>query len=161
MVTATTVYDFESNLAAAFAAGLTALGIPAFTPSTAPAVQKPRPRSETIFRPGGSISPPRLSLVGGLRWIAAYTGELTVTSITDASAAGKLAHSAYRAAVRQAMELDSIRAASNISSSPYTIDFIMPTGSSETYATEQGYELSKLTYNVEFSIKSDAFNQLG
>ena len=157
----TSLYDFSGNMQGVFALALTALHIPAYTPQTAVTFQKQRPRSEVVFHPGGSVNPPRIALVNGLRRIAAYTGELTITSITNASSAGKMLHALYTSTVREAMELDRIRGAANIASNPYTIDFVLPTGSSETYASDNGYELSRLTYTVEFSIKTDAFAQLG
>ena len=160
-MTVTSLYDFSGNMQGVFARALTALNIPAFTPQTDATFQKQRPRSEVIFEPSGSVNPPRIALVSGLRRIAAYTGTLRIDSITNASTSGKTLHAVYISIVRQAMELDRIRNAANVASNPYTIDFVLPTGTSDTYETQNGCEISRLTYTVEFSIKSDAFAQLG
>ena len=156
----TVVYDFESNVAAMVAAALASSGLHTATLNTAPEFQKIRPRSEIIFRPGGAASPTQLVLVNGRRCVGAYIGDLEITSLTDASTTGKATHATYRSTLRQLMELDAIRAAANTTAFPYRIDFATPTGSSETFKTEDGYELSRLTYHLEFSIKTDALNQL-
>lgn len=159
-MTATDLYDFEGNIPDMIAAAFAAAQMNVGTVNIKPDFQKPRPRSELVFRPGGSVSPPRLMVVQGKRVIAAYTGELEIASITDASTEGKQTHSAYRATVRQLMELDAVRFAVNLAFSPYQLDFATPTGGTETMKTDDGYELSRLTYHLQFSIKQDAFNQL-
>jgi hypothetical protein len=159
-MTASDLYDFETNVPDAIVPAFTAAGLQAITLSIAPDFQKPRPRSELFFRPGPAVNPPRIMLVDGKRVIAAYEGDLEITSITDTIAANKLTHSAYRAAIRQLMELDAVRTACNLATSPYKLDFVMPAGSTETVKTDEGYELSRLTYRVQFSIKQDAFEQL-
>ncbi len=94
------------------------------------------------------------------RAIAAYSGELEINSITDASPPGKSTMAAYRALVRSIMELDTLRFAVNLPSSPYMIDFISGTGGTDIMKTDDGYEICRLTYSVQFSIKQDAFDQL-
>ena len=159
-MTAADLYDFESGVANSAAVAFTSAGLNVATITLAPNIQKPRPRSEITFRPGGAIKPCRILLISGKRRIAAYTGELEIVSITDASGTGKQTHALYRGQIRQLMELDEFRAVVNINTSPYNIDFIYATGSGETLATKDGYEISRLTYAVDFSIKADAFTQL-
>jgi hypothetical protein len=159
-MTAADLYDFETNIPFYVRPAFTSAGMVALILSDAPNFQKDRPRCELFYRHAGSITPPRIMLVNGLRVIAAHTGELDITAITDPSQPGKQTMAAYRAAIRQRMELDTLRAAVNLISSPYQIDFCSPAGSTETVKTDQGYELSRLTYHLQWSIKQDAFNQL-
>lgn len=155
------IYDFEGNVPDMIAVAFTAAGQNALTVNTPPDVQKLRPRSELVFRPGPAASPPRIMIVPGWgRVVAAHTGELEIASITDPSDTGKATHSQYRALIRRLMDLDNVRNAVNLPSSPYQLDFITPTGSTQIMKTEDGYEVSRLTYHIQFSIKQSAFNQL-
>lgn len=160
-MTSVELYDFESNIPDMIAAAFTAAGLQATTLTTPPDFQKPRPRSELTFRLGPAVTPARIMIISGWgRVIAAYTGDLDITSITDPSESGKQTHAGYRAAVRELMELDRLRTAVNLTSFPYKLDFATPAGGTITVKTEDGYEISRLTYRLEFSIKQDAFTQL-
>lgn len=163
-MTAVDLYDFEGNMATTFTPILIAAGLTALTQLDPAAFQKDRPRCEVIFRTGSAVSPPRIGIVtpppAVNRAIMAYTGELEINSITPATVEGKSLHSAYRAAIRQAMELDKIRTSVNTASNPYQIDFVTPSGSTQSIKTDDGYEMSRLTYAIQFSIKLDAFVQL-
>lgn len=160
-MTATDIYDFEGNIPDMIAVGFTAAQMNVATVNIPPNFDKPRPRSELMFKAGPASSPPSLSIVtGNKRVISAYTGELEIENITAPDANNKSIHAAYRARVRQIMELDSLRSAVNTTNSPYRIEFIAATGSTQTESTGDGYEVSRLTYHVQFSIKVDAFNQL-
>jgi hypothetical protein len=159
-MTAAELYDFESNLADTIGAAFSAYEMNWASLTTPPQSHKPRPRAEIIFRPGAALTPARITTVNGLRRIAAYNGDLEITCVTDISATGKLEHSAYRAEVRQILELDTVRVACNGTNTPYTIDWVQPTGTSETFKTDKGYEFSQLSYSVAFSIKASAFVQL-
>lgn len=164
-MTATDVYDFEGNIPDMIAVAFIAAQMAVVTLNLPPNDQKPRPRSELSFKPSGASSPTRIMALPSkppatARVVAAYSGELTIDSITAADKDSNQVHRAYRARIRQLMELDTLRNAVNISSFPYTIDFVTPTGSSLIDKTSDGYQTSSLTYHLQFSIKQDAFNQL-
>lgn len=162
--TAIDIYDFETNVAETIATAFSVANMNYGTLKTPPNFQKPRPRSEIIFRPGAAVSPNRIDTFNfgtqhAQRYIAAYHGSLEVTNLTDASTAGKEIHSAYRSQVRAILELDPLRFAVNSSTSPYAIDWIVPAGTTDTFKTGEGYEMSKLTYDITFSFKRNAFYQ--
>ena len=156
------VYDLENLVPAAFWRMLTAKGINAATFAMPPKMEKPRPRCELVFHSGGAETPERLVFIGSpaQRYIAAYEGELVVTSITDESLPGKAVHSEYRASLRQLLELDPCLAAVNSDSTPYSFKWIGPSVTSATVKAESGYEMSTMSYRLKFAVKPSAFAQL-
>lgn len=153
------LYDFEGNVPTIIAAAFPP-EMNVGTTNQAPDLQKPRPRIDMQFRAITAAAGPRVMGVFGLRAIGAYEGDLELDLITEPSLGGKEAHSAYRAAVRSTLELDKLRNAVNLNTSPYQVDFIYCTGASDTIKTDKGYETSHMSYKIQFSIKQDAFNQL-
>jgi hypothetical protein len=152
-------YDFENQVPAAVVAALKGLGLTAYVVADEPQFQRQRPRTEVVFKNPSAAVPIRFALVppNNTRAVQAYKGDLQLTSITPADEPGKSLTAAYRAQLRQVMEIDFFRAAANVASNPYTFDFVLPTGSEERINTADGYQITRLTYSVEFSIKLSAF----
>lgn len=160
-MSASAIYDFENNVAAAFAAALSAQGFTVVTASTSADFQQKRPRVELIFKPAGAVSPAIITFNGtNGRVITAYRGELVIKVVTGFSTAQKQEHATYRAGVRAAMELDKIRNAINQTPSVYSINFVMPSGCGQTLKYQDGYEVTDLSYAIDFSIQADAWSQL-
>ena len=156
------VYDFETVIATAVAAFLVAAGITASTQADDPVFQQKRPRTSILFKTGSATIP--LQQAGpNQKNIGAYKGQLELTNLTGTeAAAGKLTHAAYKSTVRRIMETGPFLAAiNNATLLPYhKIQLIYPAGSTQTFKPEEGFEMSALSYAVDFSLNANAWDNL-
>ncbi len=95
------IYDLEIIVPRAVKIVLSGLTLSCFTIEDAIDFQKVRPRVEIVYLHRGEASPQRLAILpDGSKRTSCFRGELKIHAITDADVAGKLAHSTYRAMVR-------------------------------------------------------------
>lgn len=163
---ASAVYDFEGAFEPACASVFIAEGLTCATPATITQFQSARPRIELIFRTGSAV--PRGTsgqrvIVDGLGNIrdCAYEGELSVTVITNASETNKVEHSQYRAMVRAlAMNLPLSINGPDGPLVNHKWNFITHKGDSWTIQNQDGNWQTSMSFDVKFSINSNAFQLL-
>ena len=170
------VYDFEGVFEPVIAAVFIAAGITCATPETITKFQQARPRIEIMMRTGGAKPKGSqgqriiVDTLGNIR-DAAYSGELNVSVITNASEADKVTHAQYRAYVRALMM--SLPLAINNTSitqpvgnpvvglTNHRLNFITHTGDTWTIKNSDGYWQTNMTFAIDFSIQSNALQTLG
>jgi hypothetical protein len=156
------VYDFENIMATATESVLVANGLIAATQATITKLQKPRPRVEVLFRTGSEEIPRRIVTIpeAGKNLNGAYKGQLSLAIVTDASEAAKTVHSQYLTKCRWVMadlanELNLLATFDK-----HAIHFVRETGTSMSHKNEDGYWVTTMTFDVDFSIERDALVNL-
>ena len=165
----TEIYDFETAIEEAFRAALAAADLTAYTVATVPdesdieaaqQFQKSRPRVTLHLETGGAAG--MLLANGGIRASSGsspeqcYSGTLTLEVLTEAAIAS---HRTYRATVRRVM--DTI--CPDVNGDPLTkhkVQKCKASGTSAIYSSDQGAYVSKLTYDLDFSIQTEAWADL-
>ena len=154
------LYDFESIVPRAVKTVLSGLDLMCFTIEDAIDFQKIRPRVEIVYRHMGETSPQRLAILPDqTQRVSCFRGELKLHAITDADAAGKLAHSTYRAMVR-----NGIAALKNkINGTQLTLHKIqfVQSGNEETgVRSADGFQQTTFPFTLDVSIQQDAWTRL-
>lgn len=163
-MTATDIYDFEGVFENAFVAALTAQGFTnVYTVIDALEFQQIRPRLEVKFDAGSGRNPLWLlpDSTGTLR-NAFYVGNtLYIDVITATSAPAKQAHAAYRASVRSALSIEIQTVINNVNGllTNHKLQMIKQGSPSYAISPEDGYQKTRFSFDVEFSIQSDSLSQ--
>lgn len=157
----TEIYDFYTPLENAVAQVLTAGGLNTYTPITAPEFQKDRPRVEAEIEPAsglGRLLPAtnRVNASGYLRE-QAYSATLNLTVITAADIA---IHRAFLAQVQYQADTLAHDVRVSGASPNHILNRVQATGGSVDYTPQDGAFISKLTFEIEFSIKPAAWAAL-
>ncbi len=157
---ATDIYDFESLIPRAVKTVLEGLDLKCYTIEDAIDFQKIRPRVEIIYRHMGEATPKRLAILPDqTRRTSCFRGELKIHAITDADTAGKLAHSTYRAMVRNglaALEGEINGTALTL----HKVQFIQ-IGNEETgIRSADGFQQTTFPFHLDVSIQQDAWLEL-
>lgn len=153
------IYDFETPLESAIAAWFTTNGMSAATTATAPEFQKTRPRVEIEAKHvrGTKKAFGLINGQAGPALNATHRMAILIDVITGTAKENKLAHTAYRALVRLVMNL----APATTCLPNHTIQGpIDDNGSVETFKTSEGWEISRLSFEFDFSVKPDSWQQL-
>lgn len=147
------VYDFENIIpnAVAIAPSLAALN-PA-TQSTLATLQKPRPRTELVFKVNGEAVPRRM--IGNLMYNAAFRGTLGCTVITDTDAIGKQVNAQYISQLRWLMPQIGT-SVNGIILLKHRIQFVRDAGATLLRKSEDGYWQASVQFDVDFTIQADA-----
>ena len=166
----TNLYDFEAQIEDAVAAVLSASDMQVVTPRTAGKFQKARPRIEVLFQTGHAKQ--SYHVINGANRNASWAGSLTLTIVTqpgDPDTSGNPdsseVHRQYRARLRNLMATSVVTLngsdASNNRYLPYhQIQNVVENGTTPKYATDKGYEMSTITFAVDFGIHKDAWAEL-
>jgi hypothetical protein len=157
------IFDFEGVISAAVATVFRSNGFDAgnaLTILSDPAFQKKRPRLEIFFSEHGQVVPQRMAVQpDGTEIPAAYKGTLEIHAITAPNAAGKQVHSLYRSKVRYFC--GKLRSQVNGTAlTKHKIQSIVATDTQINLKTADGYEGSIFTFDVAFSVQSDAWGTL-
>jgi hypothetical protein len=154
------IYDFEVIVPVAVQTVLTAAGLTAMTIADTQDFQKTRPRVEVVYKHTGEAQPQRKAMLDdGSKRTSCFRGELKLHAITDADAAGKLAHSEYRAQVRAAVAVlqDQLNGSALAN---HNIQFIT-SGNEETgVRSADGYQQTTFSFQVDLSVQQDAWSIL-
>lgn len=162
-----TIYDFETAIEEAFRTALAAQSLTAYTVTTIPTedgeaaseFQKKRPRVVVSFAPGAAkgmlLAESGYKARSGELREQAYAGTLTVEVVTAAAIA---THRAYRATVRSVM--DTICRTVNVLPAKHCVQRVKAASTSDTYSSDQGAYVSRLQYEVDFSVQTDAWADL-
>ena len=155
MSTLATIYNFETQFEDAFAALFTAEGLNGIGPSSAVEFQKQRPRCEFLFTPSGANDSRQFQCPDGKFRHDLYGGTLTIAIITnERTANGAVAtdHSTYRAAARKVMAT-----AYEMPLADFEIRYLVAGATTPSIKPEDGSEVSNLTYEIRFNIKSSSW----
>ena len=157
--------DFETAIEAAFKLLFTENGIESCVDSIdEPDTQRPRPRVEVYFAPGGETG--HISANATYRRPDMWTGNLTlrVVSNTKPDEVGTSEHSAYRAKVRNLMAMSRTIFKSDADASdvagylPYhTVADLVLSGSNPSYEGQDGYYETTISYDLTFNIRPTAW----
>ncbi len=154
------LYDFELVIPRAVRTVLEGLDLKCYTLEDAIDFQRIRPRVEIVYRHMGEASPQRLAILpDGSKRTSCFRGELKIHAITDADEQGKLAHSTYRATVRNG--LAALREQVNGTQlTLHKIQFIQ-IGNEETgVRSADGYQQTTWPFQLDISIQQDAWAQV-
>lgn len=159
------IYDFENVIPKAVADALFAAGLTALHPQSDPKFQQQRPRCEATFKIGGAVTPLRIApqtVPDGAPVLfgrnSAWTGELTIHAITDASVEGKNTHAQYRADVRDACATLLARVNDGSILPYHCINSLVETGTVHGIRQQDGYE--QTSFHTDFSINTAAWAAL-
>jgi hypothetical protein len=160
-MSAETIYNFEVLVPEACKTVLVAAGLTAITLADAQALQKTRPRVEIVYKHLGETTPKRLAILpDGSKRTSCFRGELKLHAITDADVAGKTAHSAYRAAIRNVLATLE-QTLNGTVLTQHKIQFVV-SGIEETgVRAADGYEQTTFPFTIDISIQQDAWATLG
>lgn len=151
------VYDFENIIPNAVAVAPTLAGLNCATQSTIGTLEKPRPRTEIIFKVGSETIPRRM--IGPQMLNAAWSGMLSCSVITDSTETDKITQSQYVSQLRYLMP--NIGASVNgVLLTKHKIQFVRETGTSLMIKTSEGYLQTSINFNVDFTIQADALTAL-
>lgn len=157
------VYDFENVLADATETVFTSGGFTAanaLTASSDPEFQKARPRCEILFKLTGGVVPIRYAVQPDTTMRqAAFKGVLTIHAISDADKPGKLIHSVFRAKVRNFCAILGTRL-NNSALTKHKVQQIVDGDTAHGTRVSDGYDQSSLSFNVDFSIQTDALTAI-
>ena len=154
------LYDFEVVIPRAVKAVLSGLDLVCFTIEDVIDFQKIRPRVEIVYRHIGEASPQRLAILPDqTRRVSCFRGELKLHAITDADVAGKLAHSTYRAMVRNGIA--ALKGEINGTQlTLHKVQFVV-SGNEETgVRSADGYQQTTFPFTIDVSIQQDAWTQI-
>lgn len=174
------VFDFETAMEVAFELFLQAGQITAVRPPFEPLddengnqVAISRPRVEIQFSCGGATGGDHVAQ--GAQRNATYTGTLELQVVTDSGPEGSAAHRDYRAMVRKLMS-DARKGlqgvgnpalginganADGITYLPcHKVQDVREDGCTPNYKVERGFEISTLTYRINFGIDHGAWAEL-
>ena len=155
----TELFDFETVVATAVQNVLQdQFGLKAFTIADKIDFQKDRPRVEIVYMHQGETNPKRLSnpLPDGSRRTSCFRGELLLHAISEAEETGKLAHSEYRAQIRNAVSQLAALVNEN-ELTKHRINFVV-TGNEKTgVRSGDGYQQTTFPFTVDISIQQDAW----
>ncbi len=154
------IYNFEVLLPHAVKTVLEGLDLKCYTIEDAIDFQKIRPRVEITYRHMGEASPQRRAKLpdGSLR-TSCFRGELKIHAITDADEQGKLAHSKYRATVRNGLAALQ-EEVNGTQLTLHKIQFIQ-IGNEETgVRSADGYQQTTFPFTLDVSIQQDAWDQV-
>lgn len=164
----TDIYDFETAIEEAFRAAIAGEGINAFTLLTVPdetdteaaqQFQNTRPRvvihlvtgaAKGLLLPAAGVR----ASSGSLRE-QAYGGTLTIELVTEAAI---VTHRTQRAQLRAL--LDTICPTLNVLPAKHNIQRVRAAGTGETMQASQGAYVSRLTYDIDFSVQTTAWADL-
>jgi len=139
---------------------LVGLDLAAFTIEDDPEFQKVRPRVEIVYKHIGEASPQRLAILPDqTKRVSCFRGELKLHAISDSDAPGKLAHSTYRAMVRNGIAAlqESVNGTQLLL---HKIQFVV-TGNEETgVRTADNFQQTTFPFTIDVSIQQDAWSQL-
>ncbi len=147
------IYDFEAQLEAAFIDFLNTVSVAAMGPDALIAFQKATPRTEAMFTEGGAIDTHRFQTYDGNYRHDLYQGSLTLRLITrprTKDGEANTAHSTYRAKIRNMMS----RAKQEVEMDNLELRYLVPSGNSPSIKSEDGYEMSTMTFQITFGIKT-------
>lgn len=154
------IYDFEVVIPRAVKAVLEGLNLKCYTIEDTIDFQKIRPRVDITYRHVGEASPQRLAILpDGSKRTSCFRGELKVHAITDSDDAGKLAHSTYRAMVRNGLAAlkDQIN---GTALTFHKVQFIQ-TGNEETgVRSADNLQQTTFPFQIDVSIQQDAWATL-
>jgi len=155
MSSLTTIYDFETPIQVAFIALMESNGLTAIGPDSPMTLQDERPRVEVMFTESGARDTRRQNCPDGVFRHDLYTGTLTIAVVTNPRTqdeAQNTTHATYRAAVRQAMS-----GAYSAALDDFVIKSVIPTGATPKISADEGFEVSNLTFSIEFCIKPESW----
>ncbi len=154
----TDLYDFETILPNAVKTVLQdQFDLVAFTLADKIDFQKDRPRVEIIYQHQGETNPKRIAMLpDGSKRTSCFRGELKLIAISEAEETGKLAHSQYRAQVRNACsQLEQLVNETQLDK--HRINFTV-TGHEVTGVRQQdGYQQTTFPFIIDISIQQDAW----
>lgn len=153
------IYDFEGVFENAFAVVLMAAGLKATTSIDAVAFHKDRPRVDVFFSPGAELQPSRYFLCSdNISRPYAFSGMLTLSSITGAKNEDKAVHAVYRATLR-ALLAGKIKAV-NTALPYHQVINAFYAGADDIYNPRADFEVTADTWHIDFVIKPGAFSVL-
>ena len=151
-----TIYNFEGAIQQAAVDLLVAGGLAAFGPDDEIDFTKDRPRVEVAsFTVNGANDSRQFICPDGVARHDTYSGTLTLAIITDTKTDDQAAansHNTYRATVRAVM--------SGILSASLTdleLRYCTPQGSTTKISPQENMDVSNLTYELRFAIKTTAW----
>jgi uncharacterized protein YlxP (DUF503 family) len=163
-MSATRIYSFESVISSACKNVLQSAGLTAYTSFDAPNLRKSRPRVDVEVRVGAQLNPPIVQLVDNgtifERRNAAWTGQIIFHIITDTTQPGKQSHSDYRAEVRNILAVLQDRVNELFLVQHMIHHPMVETGTAHQANTDKGYEITTVTFDMNFSIQKDAWSLL-
>ena len=154
------LYDLESIIPRAAKTILEGLNLKCYTIEDAIDFQKIRPRVEITYRQMGETSPQRIAILpDGTQRTSCFRGELKIHAITDADVNGKLAHSTYRAMVRNGIA--ALRESINGTAlTLHKVQFVQ-IGNEETgVRSADGYQQTTFPFHIDVSIQQDAWSHI-
>jgi hypothetical protein len=154
------IYDFEVVIPRAVKIVLEGLDLKCYTIEDVIDFQKIRPRVEIFYRHMGETSPQRIAILPDQsKRTSCFRGELKIHAITDADANGKLAHSTYRAMVRNGIA--ALRESINgVHLLLHKIQFVQ-IGNEETgIRSADNLQQTTFPFHLDVSIQQYAWNHL-
>lgn len=166
----TDIYDFETAIEDAVEALMLDNDLEVVTPRTAEKFQKARPRLELLFKVHGAKQ--SYHVVENKKRNATWAGELTVAIVTGTGETdsenvtdSSQVHREYRARVRNLMataadDLNGNDDAGDRFLAFHQVQNVVESGNVPKYGTDKGYEMSTLSYQIDFGVHKDAWTAL-
>lgn len=163
-MTAQEIYDFEGVFENAFVLALEGQGFPnVYSVIDALEFQQIRPRIEVKFDVGTERNPLWLlpDSTGTNRSSFWVGNTLYIDIITATSAPAKEAHGVFRASVRAALSLAIQNVVNNVDGllTNHKLQMIYQSSQSYAISPQDGYQKTRFSFNVEFSIQADSLSQ--
>lgn len=151
------VYDFENIIADAVAIAPALAHLNPATQNTVSLLQKPRPRTEILFKINGEVVPRRM--IGPKMLNGAYKGTLVCVVITGTDTDDKKVHTSYVTQLRFLMPNIGPSLNGTILTN-HCLQFIRETGTTLLIKNDEGYLQTSINFDVDFTIQSNALNAL-
>ena len=158
------VFDMESIVPAAVKTVLVSSGFAAYTALDAPVNQRQRPRVEVYWKSSGAPATGGQAVSGflnGQRVNAGWVGELILYCITAVDEPGKLAHAAYRSALRYIMStlIYSINGVDG-GLQNHKLQWLVEGPTNHGIRAQDAYEQSTLSYAGMITAQANVWNQV-
>lgn len=154
------IFDFETIFPVAMATVLQAFGITVVTQANITKFQTVRPRCECIFKTGPERQPRQIIQVGFTQYNAAYTGTIAFSIITDTNEHMKEIHAQWVSQLRALVPVAGNQLNGGTYLPNHKLQWIRESGTTLTKNNEEGYWVTSLSYDMDFSIQKQALESL-